>query len=63
MAEAPGTFGERLEKFVYWNFRSVEILRFTTPCPAPGSLRHPVFFWQVYSLPLGCGWEARLLVL
>lgn len=31
VAEAPGTFRERLEKFVYWNFRSVDTLRFPTP--------------------------------
>ena len=36
VAEAPGTFRERLEKLIYWNFRSVEILRFPPPSPAPG---------------------------
>ena len=31
VAKAPGTFGERLEKFVYWHFRSVEISSFHYP--------------------------------
>lgn len=62
MAEAPGTFGELLEKFVYWNFRSVEILRFTTSS-ASRSPGQPVFFLQGSSHPLAYGWEARLLVL
>lgn len=31
VAEAPGTFPVRFEKFVYRNFQPVKILRFTTP--------------------------------
>lgn len=64
VAEAPGTFGERLENFVYWNFRSVEILRFdTTPSSAPRSPDRPVFLRRGSSHPLGWGWEASLVVL
>lgn len=63
MAEAPGTFRERSGKFVYWNFRSVDILPFTTPSSAPRSPCQPVFFLYGSYHRLGWGWEARLLVL
>lgn len=34
---------QRLEKLICWNFRSVEILRFPPPSPAPGGLRANLF--------------------
>lgn len=50
VAEAPGTFRERLEKLIYWNFRSVEILRFPPPSPAPG-VSAPTCFLSAEILP------------
>lgn len=55
VAEAPGTFSERLKKLICWNFRSVEILRFPPLLPAPG-VSAPTCFPSAEVLPsAGCG--------
>ena len=48
--EPAGRGSRNFQKLIYWNFRSIEILRFPPPSPAPG-VSAPTCFLSAEILP------------